>query len=122
MANIILTPPYEKIILILPNTSIFQLCSLFEKFFENKIASINNIICISILSILNPTIYITHFIDLLSTFTIPSLYEVNDISLMKYHCTSPTDPLPILLYHTFHPFLSYFLGYYCELTKLWPGL
>ena len=58
-----------------------------------------------ILFILNPTIYITHHIDSLSTFTIPSLYEVNDL-LMKSHCTSPTDPLPLSLYHTLSPLFS----------------
>ena len=45
IANKILSPPDEKILPILPNTSNFQLCSLFEKFFNHKIASINNIIC-----------------------------------------------------------------------------
>ena len=58
IANKILSLPNEKILLILPNTSNFQLCSLFEKFFKNKIASINNIICASTQPILNPTIYI----------------------------------------------------------------
>ena len=105
IANKILSPPDEKILPILPNTSNFQLCSLFEKFFENKIASINNIICASIPSILNPTISIIHNIYSLSTFTIPSLYEVNDL-LMKSHCTSPTDPLRISLYQQLPPSFS----------------
>ena len=105
IANKILSPPDEKILPILPNTSNFQLCSLFEKFFKHKIASINNIICASTQPILNPTIYITHHIDSLSTFTIPSLYEVNDL-LMKSHCTSPTDPLPLSLYHKLSPLFS----------------
>ena len=105
IANKILSPPDEKILPILPSTSNFQLCSLFEKFFKHKIASINNIICASTQPILNPTIYITHHIDSLSTFTIPSLYEVNDL-LMKSHCTSPTDPLPLSLYHKLSPLLS----------------
>ena len=83
----------------------FQLCSLFEKFFENKIASFNNIICASTPSIINPKTYITHHIDSLITFTISSLYEVNDL-LMKSHCTSPTDPLPLSLYHTLSPLFS----------------
>ena len=90
--NKILSPPDEKILHILPNTSNFQLYSLFKKFFEDKIGSINNIIYAP--SIINPTIYITHPIDSLSIFTIPSLYIVNDI-FIKYHCTSTTDPLPI---------------------------
>ena len=60
IANKILSPPDEKILPILPNTSNFQLCSLFEKFFKHKIASINNIICASTRPILNPIIYITH--------------------------------------------------------------
>ena len=71
IANKILSPTDKKILPILPNSSNFQLCSLFEKFFENKIASINNIICASTPSIFNPTIYITHHIDSLSTLTIP---------------------------------------------------
>ena len=99
----------KKFLPILPNTSNFQLCYLFEKYFKNKIASINNIICASTQSILIPTIYITHHIDSstfhLSTFTIPSLYEVNDL-LMKSHCTSPTDPLPLSLYHKLSPLFS----------------
>ena len=81
------------------------MCSLFEKFFKNKIASINNIICASTQSILNPTIYITHHIDSLSTFIIHSLYEVNYL-LMKSHCTSPTDPLPLSLYNKLSPLFS----------------
>ena len=105
IANKILSPPDEKIIPILPNTSNFQLYSLFEKFFKHKIASINNIICASTQPILNPTIYITHHIDSLSTFTIPSLYEVNDL-LMKSHSTSPTDTLPLSLYHKLSPLFS----------------
>ena len=58
--------------------------------------------------LLNPysiIIYITHHIDSLSTFTIPSLYEVNDL-LMQSHCTSPTDPLPLSLYHKLSPLFS----------------
>ena len=105
IANKILSHPDEKILPILPNLSNLQLCSLFEKFFKNKIASINNIICASTQSILNPTIYITHHIDSLSTFTIPSLYEVNDL-LVKSHCTSPTDPLPLSLFHKLSPLFS----------------
>ena len=101
MANKILSPPDEKILPILSNTSYCQLCSLFQKFFENKIASINNIICGSTPYILNPTITIIHPIDSLSIFTIP-YYTVNDL-LMKYHCASPIDPLPISLYHTLSP-------------------
>ena len=42
---------------------------------------------------------------ILSIFTIPSLYEVNDL-LMKFQCTSPTDPLPLSLYHTLSPLFS----------------
>ena len=72
--------------------------ALFEKFFKQKIASINNIMCASTPSILNPTIYITHHIDSLSTFTIPSLYEVNYLH-MKSQCTSPTALLPLSLYN-----------------------
>ena len=83
----------------------FQLFSLFEKFFENKIVSINNIICASTPSTLNPTTYITHHIYSLSIFTIPSLYEVNDL-LMKSHCISPTNPLSISLYHILAPLFS----------------
>ena len=105
IANKILSPPDEKILPILPNTSNFQLCSLFEKVFKHKIASINNIICASTQPILNPTIYITHHIDSLSTFTIHSLYEVNDL-LMKSHYTSLTDPLPLSLYHKLSPLFS----------------
>ena len=40
---------------------------------------INNIMCKTSLlhtTLINPTIYITHLIDSLSIFTIPSLYEV----------------------------------------------
>ena len=108
IANQILSPD-EKILPILPNTSNVQLCSLFEKFFKHKIASINNIICASTQSILNPTIYITIHIYSLSTFTIPSLYEVNNL-LMKSHCTSHTDPLPLSLYHKLsHLFSPIFL-------------
>ena len=55
--------------------------------------------CASTPSILNPTISTTHYIDSLSTLTIPSLYEVNYL-LMKSHCTSPTDPLSLSLYNT----------------------
>ena len=104
IANKIISPPDEKILPILPNTSNVQL-SLFEKFFENKSSIINNIICASTPSILNHTPSITHHIDSLSTLTIPSLYEVNDL-LMKSHCTSPTDPLPLSLYHTLSPLFS----------------
>ena len=64
---------------------------------------------------------IAHPIDSISILTIPSIYEVND-QLMKSHSTSPTEPLPISLYHKFSPlFSSIFVGYYCELTKLFPG-
>ena len=51
--------------------------------------------------------YITHPIDSLSIFTIPSLYAVNDL-LIKSHFTSPTDPLPISLYHKLSPLFSPF--------------
>ena len=44
MANKILSLPDEKILPILPNTTNFQLCSIFDKFLKDKIASIN-IIC-----------------------------------------------------------------------------
>ena len=40
MENKILFPPDEKILPILPNTSNVQLCSLFEKFFENKLQAL----------------------------------------------------------------------------------
>ena len=62
---------YDKILHILSKMSNYQLCSFFEKLFENKIASINNIIYVSTSSILNPTIYITHHIDSLNTLSIP---------------------------------------------------
>ena len=55
--NNILSPPDEKILPVLQNTSNFQLCSLFEKFFKHKIASINNIICASTQPILSPHIH-----------------------------------------------------------------
>ena len=117
IANKIFSPPDEKILPILPNTSNFQLCSLFVKFFENKIASINTIICASTPSILNHTIYISHHIDSLSTFTIPSLYEVNYL-LMKSHCTSPSDSLPLSLYHTLSSLFSpIFLDIIANLLK-----
>ena len=83
--------------------------------------SINNIIYATAPSILNPTISITHPIDSLSIFSIPSLYEVTDL-LIKSHCTSLTDLLPISLYHTLSPLFSpIYLNIISELTKLWPG-
>ena len=107
MANKIISPPNENILPILPNTSHFQLCYPFECF-KHKIASINTIICASTPSILNPTIYITHPINSLSIFTIPSLYEVNDL-LMKSHCTSLTDtPYPSHYITHFHPYFLLF--------------
>ena len=71
MTNKILFPPDEKILPILPNTSHFQQFSFFEKLFENKIASLTNIICASTPPILNATTSITHPIDSLRIFTIP---------------------------------------------------
>ena len=55
--------------------------------------------------LLNPNIYINLTIDSLNIFTIPSLYEVNDL-LIKSQSTSPTDPLPISLYHKLSPLFS----------------
>ena len=48
MVNIILSPQDENILLILPHTLNFQLCSIFEKLFEKQITSISNIIRASI--------------------------------------------------------------------------
>ena len=98
----------------LPNMSNIQLCTLFEKIFKNKNVRINDIICASTTVytyILNTTIYIYNPIDSLSIFTIPSLYEVNEI-LMKSHNTFPIDPLPISLYHKLSIlFFTIFFGY-----------
>ena len=100
------------------NTSHFQLCFLLKKLFENKIANNNNIICAFIPSILNPTISIIHFINSLRIFTIPPVYEVYDI-LMTFYCTYPNDPHTYLIIsHNVTLIFSYFLGFYCELTKL----
>ena len=103
---------------ILPNTAHFQLCSLYEIFFENKIANINNIKCVSTPSILNLTIYITHPIDSLSIFTIPSLYEVNDL-LMKF--TVPPPLIPNLSHYiiNFHHYFLLFLD--IIIAKFWLG-
>ena len=56
-------------------------------------------------SILNHISSIAHTIDLLSIFTIPSLYEVN-YTIMTYYSTFPI-PLPIALYHTVSPLCSH---------------
>ena len=72
MENKILSPPDEKILPILSNTLNFQLCYIFEKLFENKIASIiHTIIGASTPSILNLIIYITHPIDSLNYINYP---------------------------------------------------
>ena len=84
-------------------------------------SNINNNICVSTPYILNPNIYITHPIESLSIFTLPLLYEVNDLS-MKYYCIVPHwFPTYLIISQMFTLIFYYFIRYYCELTKLYPG-
>ena len=55
----------------------FQLWSIFYKFFENKITSVNIMIRTSTPPIYNSTTYITHPIDSLSLLTISSPYYLS---------------------------------------------
>ena len=119
MTNTILSHPDEKSSPFDRKGQIFNY-ALILKFFVNKIARFNNIIIAFTPFILNPTICITYSINSLSIFTIPSLYEVNYL-LMKSHCTLLLTHTYIIISQTFTLIFSYFLGYYCELTKLWLG-
>ena len=108
MANKII---FYMILPMLPNTSHFQLCSLFRKNIENKIASINDIMRASTTTILNPTIYIAYPIDSYSIFTIFSIYEINYL-LMNTHFTSSTNPF-LSHYITYvNPYILFFFAYY----------
>ena len=69
-----LSPPDEKSSPFYRIRQIFNYALFLKKYFENKIANINNIIYASTPSILNPTISIAHHIDSLSLLTIISIY------------------------------------------------